>query len=163
MNANQFKKIANLLKEVYAQIKQEALAAGIDILSPEYDQLIATARERLLQNMGFTLKQYKETKAKVESYSQADMLEWAEQTNTALEEVKARPIPTKEEITQLAHEVAQQYIKPPQITNQIIEKTTIEKPKIVKETITNITREEYNDGPIRAELGYIADKIEKIP
>lgn len=167
MTTSEFKKIARILKEVYAQLEKEALEEGISLLSPEYDQLVARAREAVLANNGFTLQEYREAKAKVAGFSQADLVDQTERTSGEVgsarqmaEEALSRHIPTEEEIEAIAKRVADAVVKPPTIINQIVEKTTIEKPKIVKETIK--VKEEYNDTPLRKELGLIKTLVENI-
>jgi hypothetical protein len=167
MTTAEFKKIARTLKEVYKQIEAEALAEGISLLSPEYDQLIAIARERVLEAAGYTLQEYREAKAKVSGFSQADLVDHTERTAAdidaalkAIEQEANRHIPTQEEIEAIAKRVAEAVVKPPQIINQIVKETTIEKPKIVKETVK--IKEEYNDKPLREEIKKVKEKVDSI-
>lgn len=166
MNASQFKKIANLLTDIYREIKKESLQNGIDILSPEYEQLRTTAREMLLKNMGFTVQQYQEAKARAEAFTQADMLDFAEKLKADIAgELNDLVIPTREEIISLAHEVAKTYIQPPQITNQIVRETTIEKPQIIKETTIEKTVQEvaFNDADIRKSIDGLSEQMRSLP
>jgi len=63
MTIAEFKKIARLLKTVYAELEREALTQGIDITSLEFDELIAKVREATLAKRGFTLEEYRQAKA----------------------------------------------------------------------------------------------------
>jgi len=162
MKTAEFKKIARLLKEVYQEIEKEALKEGINILSPEYDQLIAKARERVLENAGFTLQQYREAKAKVAGFSQADYVDSIEQSVSKFKELEDRHIPTKEEIEAIAEQVAKKYIVPPKITNQIVKEYTIEKPKIVETTRIINTKEKYNAKPLEEKIDKVSKKLDAI-
>lgn len=172
MKTKEFKKIGRLLKEAYAQLEKEALAEGINILSADYDALVAKTRLAVLESLGFTLEEYREAKAKVAGFSQADLVDHVEDYDTKIQEAheaSSRHVPTDEEIRaiakEIAHAVAKEYIKPPQITNQIVERTTIKEPTVVKETVINETKVEYNDGPLLAEIGSLNERLEslKIP
>jgi hypothetical protein len=72
-------------------------------------------------------------------------------------------VPTPEEIESLATEIAQKYIKPPVVTNQIVKETVVEKPQIIKETVHTTERVEYEDGALWAELGFVRDQVEQLP
>lgn len=161
MTSSQFKQIGRILKQVYAQLEADAIKRGINLMSAEYRALQDKARLAVLNKSGFTLEEYGRAKAEVVGFTQADMLDVAQETKafatTAFNKIH---IPTKEEITQIALEVAKQFIVPPQITNQIVKETIIEKP--IKETINTVNKVEYNDAPLLAELGYIADKVDNI-
>ena len=136
MTIKEFKKIGRLLKTLYAEVEKEALNNGIDIMSTEYDEIIARAREKILSNNGFTLEQYREAKAKVtlasdEEQNMLGLIEDSEK-NISLrmrkieQVIEETHVPTVEEITDIAEEIAHKYVVPPQVTNQIV-KETIEK------------------------------------
>lgn len=162
MTTAEFKKIARLLKKVYQELEQEAISEGISTLSPEYDQLVAKAREKVLESQGYTLQEYREAKAKVSGFSQADYVDSVEQHTSKLEELGNRHIPTSEEIADIAEEVAQKYIVPPQITNQIVKEYTIEKPRIIETTKQTIIKEKYNSKPIEEKLSKVQEQLSEI-
>lgn len=162
MTTQQFKKLGRLLKQVYAELEAEALKEGVSTLSPEYDILITKAREKVLESQGFTLQEYREAKAKVAGFSQADLVEETEkidekistkvveEVNRIIERVnklEQKHIPDEAEIAQISHEVSKEYIVPPQITNQIVKETIIEQPITVKE--------EYDDSELKKLLSEI--------
>ena|SRR3990167_3055184 len=169
MNTKEFKRIARLLKEVYRELEKEAIEKGVDIFSYKYQEVVAQARERVLENAGFTLEEYRAAKeeylaTKKESQDIFDKvlndgtLAVMKDTQDRVREIDEKHIPTSEEIKKLAHEVAQKYVVPPQITNEIVKETIIEKPRnfeIVKETTI---KEAYDD---KALLGRL-NRLEKI-
>lgn len=174
MTTAEFKKIARLLKEAYKELEDEALKSGVSLLSKEYDEMQTRVREAVLESQGFTLEEYRSAKAKVAGFSQADLVDETEKIDgkvsqkvaesiaslqERVEQLERTHIPDEEEIEDISNRVAQKYIKPPQITNQIVER--IEKPKIIKETVK--VREEYNDKPLRKELKNLYSKIEGLP
>ena len=67
MTNSEFKKIARLLKTVYAAIEKEALEGGFDITDPKYTQLIDKAREQVLKKHGYSLDEYVQAKSESES------------------------------------------------------------------------------------------------
>jgi len=157
MTSTQWKKIARLLKEVYAQIEQEAIQRGVDIFSDEYTELLNKARANILNKMGFTEEEYLVMKEEVAVAQKSEVKSTIEKTKEELQsqidELKAIRIPTEKEIENIAHNVSQEYIKAPQITNQIVKEIThekiIEQPKII-ETVRveqKTERVEYNDKP----------------
>lgn len=160
MQTSEFKKVGRLLKETYKKLEQEALKEGIDLLSPEYDQLIALARQRVLDELGFTLEEYRQAKELVAGISKEGTLAVMKDTQDKLEDLSKLHIPTTEEITQIAHDVARQYIKPPQITNEIVKETIIEKP--IKETVEIIQRVEYDETPLQEKLGELSKRVDEI-
>ncbi len=158
MTPKDFKKIAVLLKRAYAEVQEEALNSGIDILSPEYDELIGKVRLAILEQAGFTLEQYQEIKAKIEKVTSASMLDFMQITKDRVQKIDDKHIPTEEEIRDIASDVANQaiseipldtgaiseiaeriakkYIKEPVI--KVIRETTIEQPRIMRETVKEI-------------------------
>jgi hypothetical protein len=67
MTTAEFKKLARLLKTVYAEMEREAIAQGIDITSPDYDTLTDRVREKTLAKRGFTIEEYRQAKAEYEA------------------------------------------------------------------------------------------------
>jgi hypothetical protein len=63
MTISEFKKIARLLKAVYAELERQALSEGIDITSPQFEELINRVRESSLAKRGFTIEEYRNAKA----------------------------------------------------------------------------------------------------
>jgi hypothetical protein len=62
MTTSDFKKIARVLKLVYSQLENEAMAAGIDPTSDEFEIVKNAAREAVLQKHGFTVEEYSAAK-----------------------------------------------------------------------------------------------------
>lgn len=168
MTTSEFKKIARLLKEAYKELEEEALKNGVNLLSKEYDELQAKVREAVLNSQGFTLEEYREAKAKVTGFTQADYVDSTEKTGEMLselaeriEEVDSKHIPDEEEIEEIAERIAKKYIKEPVVINKIVER--VKEPKIIKETVKVKERVEYNDKPLRKELENLEKKIKDIP
>jgi hypothetical protein len=63
MQPSQFKKLARLLKDLYAQLEAEAMQEGVSITSPDFDAVVKKARTLLLEREGFTDEQYEEAKS----------------------------------------------------------------------------------------------------
>lgn len=162
MTSKEFKTIARLLKEVYAELEADALKSGVSLLSDQFKMVQDKARLAILEQNGFTLEEYRKAKADVAGFSPADMLQVAQDLEKTKEDIKKIKIPTKEEIAQIAYEIAQEFVVPPQITNQIVERTTIEKPKIVKETVKVTEKVEYNDKPLQEKIGAISKRVDEI-
>lgn len=174
MTTAEFKKIARLLKEAYKELEEEALKSGVSLLSKDYDEMQTRVREAVLESQGFTLEEYRSAKAKVAGFSQADLVDETEKIDDKvskkvsesiisleerIEQLERAYVPTAEDIEDISNRVAKKYIKPPQITNQIIER--IKEPKIIKETVK--VKEEYNDKPLRKELESISSKVKDLP
>lgn len=167
MTSKDFKTIARLLKQVYQELEKQALDEGVDLMSPEYDELINRARLRVLENAGFTIEEYRSAKEANSTFTQDAVnknLSLMEETSKSLEHIKNTHIPTIDEIKDIARSIAKEYIKPPQITNQIVKEITkevkIEQPKII-ETI-KVTRETYDAKPIEKKLSKLEEKIDNI-
>lgn len=165
MTIPEFKKIARLLKQVYAELEKEALAGGVDVFSPEYDELVANARLTVLANNGFTLEEYRAMREKVAGVSKEAMMDLMERTKEEIKSFKEIKIPTEDEIKAIARSIAEEFIKPPQITTQVIKETTVEKPQIIKETrVEKIIEEKaYNDKPIVRDIEAIKKDLEAVP
>jgi hypothetical protein len=164
MTNNELKKIMRLLKELYKELEHEAMESGVSIFSETYKDMQAQVRMALLKKMGYTLDEYREAKDALSSNDNvAKKIDEVNEGIALLEErvmeVEERHIPDEEEISEIVERLA----KPPVVNNTTIEKivkeTTVEKP--IKETI--IEREEYEDGPIWAEIGFLADRLENLP
>lgn len=173
MTIPEFKKIARLLKETYAELEKEAIKIGLSFDAPKFKDLMDQARLKVVETNGFTLKEYQEVKSKMETDRQ---LKRDNRTTNLIKEivpgmlvdpVKAleAAIPSKEDIHLIAHEVAKEYIKPPQITNQIIKETVVEKPQIIKETkVEQITqRVEYDATSLTKEISLLKEGLAQIP
>jgi hypothetical protein len=163
MTIQEFKKVARLLKEVYAELEKEAIAQNISLLSPEYDELVSRAREALLSKMGFTLEEYRTVKEQVAGVSKEGTLAVMQETQKKIDELSKLHIPTREEIMSIAHEVAREYIVAPIIKHEIVKEITVEKPRII-ETVREITKKEvYNDSALREEISRVESKIPTVP
>ncbi len=169
MTTAEFKKVARLLKEVYAQLEVEALSDGVDIFGEEYLQVRDALRREVLKRLGFTLEEYRDAKELVAPAKKVDVaqqaLEASKLTQETSNRIDALKIPDEEELLSKAREIAEAVVKAPVIQNNIVERTTIEKPTIVKETVLQTVNEEYDPSEIFAELGYLNDKLAslKIP
>jgi hypothetical protein len=177
VTTREFKKIGRLLKEVYREIEQEAINTGIDLLSPEYDEIIDQARLTVLKKHGFTLEEYISIKEQVEGLSKEKTLDImtatrqeVDETLRRVEEISERHIPTENEISEIAEEVAERvaeriakkYIVEPKIINKIVKEIKIKEPKIVKETVRVKERVEYDDKSLRKEIKKVDEKIDDI-
>ncbi len=157
MTVQEFKRVARLLKELYKELEKEVLDGGGDIFSQEFTELQSVVREKVLARLGFTIEEYRQAKELVAPAKRIDVEKEFSEVHKKIDEAYKKSIPSKEEIESVAEEVAKRHIKPPIITHQVVKETTIEKPTIIKETVTEIVNTPYNDGPIRAELGYLND------
>lgn len=163
MTSKEFKKVGRLLKELYKELEQEALSEGLDIFGEQYAQMQSTIRRALLTKMGFTNEEYVEARDRVvnEQKRQREELERLKNEVIGVEE-KAEDKLSADDVLDLIEKNQ----KPPQITektvNKIVKEKTVEKPTVVKETKTIVEREEYEDGPLWAELGFLHDKIESL-
>lgn len=162
MTIKEFKSIARLLKKVYEELEAQAIKEGISLLSPEYTELMDRTRLAVLEKHGFTLEEYRTIKEQVAGVSKEGTLAVMQDTQKKLEEVEGRHIPTEEEIVEIAERVAQKYIVPPQITNQIVKEYTVEQPKIIETTREIVRKETYNDKPLREEIKKVSKKIDDI-
>lgn len=162
MTTSELKKVGRLLKETYKKLEQEALKERVDLLSPEYDELITIARQRVLDELGFTLQEYRQAKELVAGVSKEGTLAVMKDTQDKLEDLSKLHIPTTEEIADIAREVAQEFIKPPQITNEIVKETITLQP--VKETIIEqiIERVEYDEKPLQEKIGVLSKRLDEI-
>lgn len=161
MTLSEFKTIARLLKQAYKELEEEALEEGIDLLSPEYKEMMDELRIKVLETHGFTLEEYRSVKEDTLNFSQEEktILSHVEELEKTFKEKTERHIPTEEEIEAIAEKVAQKYVKPPQIINKIVDRETIKQPKIIKETVRVTERVEYNDKDIKKELETLSKKV----
>lgn len=162
MSPQDYKKIGRILKTAYAEIEKQAMVEGIDLLSSEYNAIIDKTRLAVLAKYGFTLEQYRTIKQEVAGVDKTSILQNKKTVEQQLAELTNRHIPTKEEIIQLAHEVAKQYIKPPVITNQIIKEKIIEQPKIIETIRNTIQKEVYNSKPLEKMIADVHARIDGI-
>lgn len=169
MKARDFKTIARILKQAYAELEKEAINEGVDILSAEFDQIKANLRLRILEKHGFTLDQYREAKKKVVGFSESTVIDTMDEVkgfegklNQSLSELPH--IHSEEEIREIAEEEARKHVKPPQITNEIVKEVTRIEPRIVKETTIEKVVEEksYNEGPILDEIEGLKEAVKTI-
>ena len=66
MTTKQLKQIMKMLKVLYAELEERAKEDGVDITSPEFEQVQAVVREKYLTKKGFTTEEYREAKEKLE-------------------------------------------------------------------------------------------------
>lgn len=178
----QFKKAAGLLRKAYAELEDEAIKEGLNIVSPAYDKLTLIVREKILSEMGISDSDYEEAKSNLLEEKKKtspslenilnegvmktldDVKKTVEENNSKVNEFTKIHIPTSDEIAKIARTVAQEYVKPPQITNQIIKETTIEKPQIIKETIVEKVVEEknYNEKPMMEKIDSLSLEIQRV-
>jgi hypothetical protein len=164
MTSNEFKKVGRLLKEIYSDLEKEAIGDGIDIFSDEYKQIQDRARQALLDKMGFTLDEYRAAKELVAPAKKVDIQPQIDALKQAQEAHSNVYIPTTEDITKIAEDVARTHIKAPQIVNQIVKETTVEKPQIIKETTVEKTVEivNYNEKPLQEKIGALSRRIDEL-
>lgn len=167
MTTQEFKRVGRLLKEVYKELEAEALKDGLDIFGDKYKQLQDVVRMQVLSRLGYTLEEYQKAKAIVlqaqNGKTTKKIQENSDNIEMLSEVISELEIPDEEELLEKAKKIAEAVVKPPVIKKEIVERTTIEKPTIVKETVNNTYREEYEDGPLWAELGYLEDRINNLP
>lgn len=167
MTIAEFKRIGRLLKQVYAELEKEALAQGIDVTSDDYTRLTNLAREKVLASQGFTLEEYKVAKMQSEDIriekQQAGIASKVAEIAQRVIGVEQRDIPTPEQMDAIARKAAEEVVKPPVIEQRIVKEIVVEKPTIVKETVVQTINEEYNDGPLAAEVGYLRNLVENLP
>lgn len=164
MTLAEWKKTARIIKEAYKGFELDAVDAGVDIFSPEFQQAKAQIRSAILAKMGYTDEEYKAISDSQIAATKKNVKEQLDATQQQIEDIKKTNIPTVDDITAIAHSVAQHYIQPPQIIHQIVKETTIEKPTIIKETINNdIThRVEYDPTSLMNEISSVRDKVNSI-
>lgn len=162
MNPQQYKKVARLLKEAYAQLQQEALDDGMSIGSAEFQSAVDNVRQLILARNGFTLQEYRDIKAKIEAFTSADIMQEVEMIRQSIADLY---IPTPEDITTIAQGEIQKNLKAPEIINKIVKEVTIQKPQIVKETTIEKTVQEiaYNERPILDSIIEVNKRIDDLP
>ena len=85
----EFKKVARILKQVYAELTKEAVDSGVAITSNEYEQLVSLARERVLSKLGFTIEEYRLVKSEVEKQRGAKVTKSIADVNTRVDQINA--------------------------------------------------------------------------
>ena len=162
MTSKEFKKTARILKEAWKELEAEALREGFDIFSETYKEIQDRVRLSVLDNMGFTLDEYREAKERV---SPTKKLE--EDLTATQQKMEGIEVLNDEDVSEIAARIANEFVTAPVVTHntthEIVERTTVEKPTIVKETIHTTEREEYDDNHIMAELGYLNDRLDNLP
>lgn len=173
MTYQEYKKIARLLKQVYKELEEEAKEAGIGLLTDEYEEMIARARELTLEKMGYSLEEYlahksktadelAKTKNKVKNIKKE--LGVIDDIKAELAEVKERKIPTEKEIeeisSKIAEKIAKKYIKPPKVkvVNKVVEK--IKQPIYKTEKI--VEKVEYNEKPLLETISGLSKRIDEL-
>ena len=163
MTDKEFKKTGRILKEAYKELEADALYRGVDIFGDEFKRMRDTLRGKILGKLGFNLNEYRAAK---ELVSPASKVSVDEQIREQEDRIGKLDIPTVENITAIAEDVAKRYIVEPVVTNQIVKETVVREPTVVKETVIkeNHTTErvEYDDRYIMGELGSIQDRIDSL-
>jgi len=59
MTIKQYQKLQEIINETLSQLEKEVIASGLSPLSKEYDELALTAKEKIIENMGFTPEEYR--------------------------------------------------------------------------------------------------------
>jgi len=155
MTIQEFKRINKLLTRGYDELEEEALRDGVNIVSSEYDQLITTVRDKILESQGFTLKDYRITKEKVEGGSSSVVRQIAEETETKVnvlenhlrQKFEAIFNESMENIPSMVRDLVIEYRLPPQITNEIVKEITV----------PQITKEEFSDEELQKEIQSLKD------
>lgn len=164
MTQKEFKKIAQLLNRIYKELEVEALKQGVNLVSEEYDLMQAEARNAILAKFGFTIEEYRAAKEEAETIRRGERPS-LEEVKTVAKELKDLPVLTKEQVKEIAHEVAKEYITAPQVINKIVKEIKIQTPpQVIKETIVNeITNTvEYDDTQLQKEIKRILQQIDEI-
>lgn len=158
MTSTEFRKINAILKKAYSELGIDIPLNEVNLLSQEYQEVINKVKTAILEKYSFSEEEYDNLQEKISATSKEGIFAIIEKTKEKIKELENRHIPTIDEIEEVADRIAQKYIVEPKITNQIVKETIVEKPIYKTETI--IEREEYNDNPLRAEIGFIENKLE---
>ena len=113
-----------------------------------------------LEKLGFTLEQYREAKDK---YGIVKNLEKEQQEimSKRITNLLDTHIPDVEEIEDISNKVSKKYIKPPQVTNQIVKETIIKQP--IKETVIVNNRVDLKEDPqLQEHLNAISKRIDEL-
>ena len=177
MKINDFKKVKRLLDKAYKEVEREALSAGVELISPEYDMLLEKTRDVVLKKLGIPLNEYFGIQEKLNSYTHEGVLDTVTRTEKTVNEIDkdlraeiaklaARRIPTDMEISEIAQEVskeiatkiAKSYIKPPQvkIVKEVVE--VIKAPQIIREQHI----EKYDDNKLKKKIKTLSKKVKSI-
>lgn len=88
MTPQNFKKIARLLKEAYAELEKQAKVEGIPLVSPEYDTLVEKVREGVFNSQGVTREEYEAAKAEQETEKTQKQEKKAEHMDQILNQIE---------------------------------------------------------------------------
>ena len=172
MTLKEYKRVDELLKEVYKELQADALQRGIHPSSRKYDEMVAVTTKAVIEKMGYTLEEYQKTKDRMYGLTKSDLVDMFQQTKENLDAVE-RTVPSDEKISkmatkiaieraeEIAERIAKKYIVPPQvkIVNKIVK--VVKEPKVVKETIKIKERIEYNDKNLKKSLANIKKEMKK--
>lgn len=161
MNIKDFKKVARLLKQAYAELEELTLKNGGDLLSEEYEQVREKVRLAILEKAGVTLEEYLGAKNQVLGLSKEELavVEQIQQVEKRVEKIEKVYVPNEQDIEAISERVAKKYIVPPQIINQIVKETTVEKPTLKTVHTKEEVRIEYDDKDIRKKISDVESKI----
>ena len=172
MTLKEYKRVDELLKEVYKELQADALQRGIHPASREYDEMVAVTTKAVIEKMGYTLEEYQKTKDRMYGLTKSDLVDMFQDTKANLDRVE-KLTPSDEKISkmatkiaieraeEIAERIAKKYIVPPQvkIVNKIVK--VVKEPKVVKETIKIKERIEYNDKNLKKSLANIKKEMKK--
>ena len=157
--------VHKLIKKALRDAENEALEEGLDVTTEEFKATLAAARDTILSNLKVEPSEYdaylenlKEASREKRAAKEAELEQrFSDIVSGTDEKIAAIKIPTQDEITEIAKSTVHQFSQPPQIINQIVKETTIEKP--IKETVTITKQEKYDDSKLRKELTTVREEI----
>lgn len=154
MLVSEFKKVGRILKEAYAETEREAILAGVDLGSEEYQKVIDLVREKVLAKLGYTLEEYRIAK---ENTVTAKNVSVDDTSRRRVEKLLDTHIASTEEIKAIAEEVAKKEVKAPIIENRVIKEVIREKP------ITTIIerKTEYDDTYVTGQIEDLREQVAK--
>lgn len=162
MTISEFKKVARILKEVYKELEDDAIRGGVNLLSQEYTDIVDRARIAVLKKHGFTLNEYREVKDRLAGASKEALLSMIETAQKQIEEIKGIKYPTAEEIQAVVAKAAEEKTKAPQIIHNTTKEVIVKEPTIVKETVNNTIKVEYDEKPLQEKLSKLSKRVDEI-
>lgn len=159
-----------LITKALRKVEDDSLSDGVDVTSVEFKDILKKVQSRLLEEMGIPEGEYEQYLESLREIGRTKAIKKKEQIIEELNDLKGKVmfkvpewedipnkphIPTDKEIIDIAHEIAEKYVQPPQITNEIVKETIVEMPSVV--------REEYDDTGLKEEILTLHNKVSKLP
>lgn len=128
MTLKSYQKLNKIIQQGLKELELEAIKKGV-LFSPQHEKAILEVKKRIVERAGLKLEEY----LKIEEMDEGSQNLDKKSIYLLLEETKSqllKKVPTEKDIKGIANIIAQQYIKPPQIINKIVQ--VKEKPIIQK-------------------------------